>query len=44
MLSNVELVEGPMAHATIFFASVFEAREWRKPFADVPATTGHEAG
>ena len=34
VISMVELVDGLMAKATMFFAPLFEAPEWRKPFAE----------
>ena len=33
VITMFELVEGRMAHGTVFFAPVFEAPEWRRPFA-----------
>jgi SnoaL-like domain len=37
VISMIELVDGLMAHATMFFAPVFEAPEWRKPYAEAGA-------
>ena len=34
VISMVELVDGLMAKATMFFAPLFEAPEWRRPFAE----------
>lgn len=34
VVSMIELVDGLMSHATMFFAPVFDAPEWRKPFAE----------
>jgi hypothetical protein len=37
VVSMFELVDGRMAHGTIFFAPVFEAPEWRRPFTEAAA-------
>jgi len=44
VISMIELVEGRMAHGTIFFAPVFDAPEWRKPFTAARAAGATEAG
>jgi ketosteroid isomerase-like protein len=37
IVSMIELKDGLMSHATMFFGPVFEAPEWRKPFAEAEA-------
>jgi len=44
VISMIELLEGRMAHGTIFFAQVFDAPEWRKPYAAAGAAGAAEAG
>ena len=34
VISMVELVDGLMARATMFFAPLFEAPDWRRPYAE----------
>ena len=34
-----ELAEGLMTHATLYFAPLFEAPEWRRAYRDIGATT-----
>ena len=40
VITMFELLDGRMAHGTVFFAPVFEAPDWRKPFADDGAVAG----
>jgi hypothetical protein len=40
VITMFDLVDGRMAHGTVFFAPVFEAPEWRKAFADDGAAAG----
>ena len=44
VISMIELVDGRMAHGTIFFAPVFDAPEWRKPYTAAGAAEATEAG
>ena len=39
IVSMIELKDGLMSHATMFFAPVFEAPDWRRPFAEPGAGT-----
>jgi hypothetical protein len=39
VISMFELVDGRQKHATMFFAQLFEAPEWRRPFVDRKSET-----
>jgi hypothetical protein len=40
VVSMFELIDGKMAHATVFFAPLFDAPEWRKAFANNGSAAG----
>jgi hypothetical protein len=39
VVSMYELVDGRMTHGTLYFAPMFEAPEWRRPYAERGDTT-----
>jgi hypothetical protein len=43
VLTMFELVDGRQSRASLFFAPVFDAPEWRRPFVDAGAEAGAEA-
>src|SRR5262245_42783560 len=40
VITHFELVDGRQSHASLFFAPVFEAPDWRRPFVEATAEAG----